>query len=510
MSSGPRIVLIGGTYRALCVLERLIERGNRVVAFVGQETEGERDFCSEIAEVCDHYGVPARSARKFGEEIVRWLEDRIRPDLAISVGVSTEIPLAIGGNTRFGMIEIVDHLSTPNCAGVSIRQRGQDILTDAVKCTDDDAEGSDLYLNMVDGIVNMLDRYLDQLAAPAENIKSQIPYIRPTPSAPEISDQLLRVDAGPETERFESVFGDYVQANDIVALRSHTDAIQSVLRGIRTQPEDEIICPGVVSADALAAVRSLGARTVLTDVSAQTLALDPERVRDAITSQTRAILVSHPFGQAAPLDQLYALAQERGIEIIEDAGDSIGATFDGSKLGRSPCTCVFRLPLYDPSLVQSATLVTGPSSIVDHVRSELGETQRLGAGLSERGLRVMEGWDDRLSARRQNASHYSAELVRYNAFQVPVTPDASHPVYSAYLLRITRFARTTADDLQKLLSEAGIESRRIGLPLVERDLIRLPTTEAVRSDGILLPVEQGLTEVELNRVLDTIYDFAIG
>ena len=105
---GPRILLVGGTYRALCVLERLQERGEQIVAFLGQEQEGERDFCSEILEVCDRSSIPARSGRKLGEEMVRWLEDRIRPELAIAVGLSEELPLAIGGNSRLGLLEIVD------------------------------------------------------------------------------------------------------------------------------------------------------------------------------------------------------------------------------------------------------------------------------------------------------------------------------------------------------------------------------------------------------------------
>ena len=73
--NGPRILLIGGTYRALCVLEQPLERGEHVAAFLGQEREGERDFCSELLEVCDRASIPARSGRKLGEETVRWLDE---------------------------------------------------------------------------------------------------------------------------------------------------------------------------------------------------------------------------------------------------------------------------------------------------------------------------------------------------------------------------------------------------------------------------------------------------
>ena len=67
-ATDPGSSLIGGTYRAVCVLERLLERGERVVAFIGVEGGGERDFCPEILELCDRAGVPARSGHKLGEE----------------------------------------------------------------------------------------------------------------------------------------------------------------------------------------------------------------------------------------------------------------------------------------------------------------------------------------------------------------------------------------------------------------------------------------------------------
>ena len=60
-SSGPRILIIGGTYRALSVLERLLERGCRVVAYIGIEGGGERDFCPEILEICDRNQIAART-----------------------------------------------------------------------------------------------------------------------------------------------------------------------------------------------------------------------------------------------------------------------------------------------------------------------------------------------------------------------------------------------------------------------------------------------------------------
>jgi dTDP-4-amino-4,6-dideoxygalactose transaminase len=73
-----------------------------------------------------------------------------------------------------------------------------------------------------------------------------------------------------------------------------------------------------------------------------------------------------------------------------------------------------------------------------------------------------------------------------------------------------RFARTSAEDLYKLLGESGIETRRIAVPASERDLAQLPVTEEARSNGLLLPVRAGLTKEECEHILDSIFDYAIG
>ncbi|MGH7292929.1 MAG: DegT/DnrJ/EryC1/StrS family aminotransferase, partial [Myxococcota bacterium] len=124
--------------------------------------------------------------------------------------------------------------------------------------------------------------------------------------------------------------------------------------------------------------------------------------------------------------------------------------------------------------------------------------------------RALAHWEDRTSARRRIASAYSAELSRYDAFRVPPTPEHALSTYSGYLLRLTRFARTSAEDLSKLLVESGIETRRLRLPLEERELATLPAAEHARATGILLPVDESLTDSQRDRVLDEIFGYAIG
>ncbi len=509
-ANNPRILLIGGTYRAVCVLERLLERGDRVVAFIGLEGGCERDFCPEILELCDRAGVPARSGQKLGEEIARWLEDRIRPDIAISLGGSAEVPLSVAGNCRFGLLEVIDCVSSSGAPGIVLRQRGQEVLRRELPTPEPDADPGDAYQCRIESVGECLETFLDQLVrsdggSPGRSVR----FESGRPEGDHLSLLLANPNPGARTDALEREAAAYLGAERVLALRSPGEAFLALARELGLRNDDEVIVPGVISAAALDALRAAGLRPVFADVHPERLTLGATAAAAAISSRTRAILVAHPLGQAAELDALYGLAEERGLELFEDGCESLGARFAGSRLGRSPCACVFRLPLGAHAPGFQACLVALPETIAKALAPRLAE-QRIGDGLAEIARRALSHWEDRIAARRRVASAYSAELSRYDAFRVPPTPEQAFPTYSDYLLRLTRFARTAADDLSKLLAESGIETRRLRLPLAERELASLPAAEHARATGILLPVDESLTDSQRDRVLDEIFGYAIG
>ena len=490
--TGPRILLIGGTYRALCMLERLLERGDRVVAFIGVEGGGERDFCPEILEVCDRASIPARSGHKLGEEIVRWLEDRIRPELAIALGVNTEIPLSIGGNCRLGLLEAIDFFSSDSCPGLILRQRGRDVIT-----------------RMIDELIGCVEEYLDQVRPSNPLVAVSVPFEAGRNPAAELHAVVSISEPGAQTDRLERAVAEYVGAEHVFALRSATDAFRLLTETLELEEGDEVICPGLLSDAATGGLEGTHAKPVLVDVHPDRLTLDPERAREAIGPRTRGLLISHLLGQPAELDRLYALAEERGLEVMEDGGDTLGARFGDSRLGRAPCACVFRMPVGGRTSCDQVALVTLPGQLANRFRSRAASL-RIGEGLASLALRELESQDDRIAARRAVATEYSAQLVRYDAFRVPPTPEEALSVYAGYLLRLTRFARTSADDLHKLLLDGGIETRRLRLPVAERELAVLPATDGAIATGLLLPIEFDLEDIQQERLLDAIFGYAIG
>ncbi|MFI5314856.1 MAG: DegT/DnrJ/EryC1/StrS family aminotransferase [Myxococcota bacterium] len=488
------------------MLERLLERGERVVAFVGVEGGGERDFCPEILELCDRAGIPARSGHKVGEEVVRWLEDRIRPDLAIALGVHAEIPLSIGGNCRLGLVELVDSLgATP---AIALRQRGQELTRRELPALAG-ADAGDAYLSMIEELAGCLEEFLDRHALPRAERAFAVPFEPAAAPGDELAAIAARPDAGPATHELERRAASYLGAERVFALYSPRAAFRAVLRSLPLAKGDEVIVPGVVSASAVDSLRRAELQPVFADVHPERLTLAPGAAAAAIGARARALIVAHPLGQPAEIDALYGLAEERGLEVIEDACESLGARFGDSRVGRSPCASVFRMPLGCRAPGFELALLALPEDLAKDLEPTLG-AERLGDGLATLALASLERLEDRLAARRRIASAYSAEFSRYDAFRVPPTPESALSTYSGYLLRLTRFARASAEDLSKLLAEGGIETRRLRLPLAERELASLPAAEHARATGVLLPIDESLTDSQRDRVMDEIFGYAIG
>ncbi|MGN6401018.1 MAG: DegT/DnrJ/EryC1/StrS family aminotransferase [Flavisolibacter sp.] len=115
-------------------------------------------------------------------------------------------------------------------------------------------------------------------------------------------------------------------------LSSGTAALTTALAALGVGAGDEVIMPSFTFVASFEAVLSVGAIPVLADVD-ETLTLNPEAVRKAITSKTKCIMLVHMCGSMADMDALQAICKEHNLLLLEDACQSIGATYKGKSLG---------------------------------------------------------------------------------------------------------------------------------------------------------------------------------
>jgi len=156
----------------------------------------------------------------------------------------------------------------------------------------------------------------------------------------ELDEAVLRVAEsqyfilGPEVEKMEKEFCEYLGCKHAIGVSSGTDALLLALMAIDIQPGDEVIVPTYSFFATAGVVSRLNAIPVLTDIDPVTFNIDPEDVKRKITSKTKAIIPVHLYGQSADMESIMKVAKEKNIFVIEDAAQAIGTQFkDGKCVG---------------------------------------------------------------------------------------------------------------------------------------------------------------------------------
>ncbi|MGE4296693.1 MAG: DegT/DnrJ/EryC1/StrS family aminotransferase [Desulfovibrionaceae bacterium] len=138
---------------------------------------------------------------------------------------------------------------------------------------------------------------------------------------------------GPKVARFEREFAAYTGAPHAAAVNSCTAALHLSILALGLAPGDEVITTPMTFCATVNAIIHAGATPVLADVDPQTMNIDPDAVRAAITPRTRAILPVHFAGRPCDMDALTAIASEHGLKIIEDCAHAIETEYKGRKAG---------------------------------------------------------------------------------------------------------------------------------------------------------------------------------
>jgi dTDP-4-amino-4,6-dideoxygalactose transaminase len=350
---------------------------------------------------------------------------------------------------------------------------------------------------------------------------------------------------GAEVEALEHELAAYCEARFAIACGSGSDALLLALMAENIGPGDEVICPAFTFFATAGAVARLGARPVFADIDPVTYNLDPAATRAAAARCTRlrAILPVHLYGAAADMDALLAIANERGVPLIEDAAQAIGARdASGRRVGaRGRVACFSFYPTKnlggageggflstdDEALAQHLFRLRVHGSSRRYVHEELGMNSRLDAlqaAVLRVKLRRLDAWND---ARHRHAAAYDAAFAKAGAqtsrvplsegglplrTPAPVTAPALH-VYHQYVIRVPAAQR---DPLREHLASRGVGSDvyyPLGLHLQlcfaslggrEGDL---PETELAAREVVALPIYAELDDAQRDHVVASVVEF---
>jgi dTDP-4-amino-4,6-dideoxygalactose transaminase len=331
---------------------------------------------------------------------------------------------------------------------------------------------------------------------------------------------------GGQVEAFEKEFGAYLGVPYAVAVSSGTDALRLALLGAGVGPGDEVITSALTAVATVVAIEGAGARAILVDIDPETYTLDVSQVKSRLTPRTKAIVPVHLYGHPAGIEPLLAIAACQGFEIVEDACQAHGATYQGKKVGGFGLFgCFSFYPTKNlGGYGDGGMIVTGSVDHAEHVRllRNYGERGRfehhvrgfncrmdeLQAAILRVKLRHLDGWN---AQRRHLARGYDRGL-KGTGVKVPVErPDATH-VYCSYIIR-----HQSRNRLREWLADRGIDAHvqypwPIHLQPAYRDLGAglgsFSVAEQAASEILSLPIFPELDEFAIATICDAVRAFA--
>ena len=338
---------------------------------------------------------------------------------------------------------------------------------------------------------------------------------------------------GEDVGKFQEELSAYLNVNHTVACGNGTDALQVALMALELQPGDEIITTPFTFIATVEVIRLLGFKPVFVDVRPDTFNLDPEKLEQAVTDRSRAIIPVHLFGQCADMDAVMEFARIHGLFVVEDNAQALGADFfpegeSGQKagtIGHLGCTSFFpsknlgafgdggALFTNDESFGRRAASLVNHGMQKRYYYDHVGVNSRLDT-LQAAILRVkLRHLDSYHRLRQEVAAWYDRTLSGIEGIQIPVRSSFTSHIFHQYTLQVEPPRR---DALKQWLQQKGIPSQvYYPLPLhLQRAYLDLgyregdfPVAEELCTRVLSLPMHTELQEDQLSFISDQIHQF---
>jgi dTDP-4-amino-4,6-dideoxygalactose transaminase len=343
------------------------------------------------------------------------------------------------------------------------------------------------------------------------------------------------VSQGPKVAEFERAFADRVGAAEGIAVSNCTTALSLSLYAAGVGPGDEVIVPSLSFIATANAVWTCGATPVFADIDPMTYNLDAGAAARAITPRTKAIMPVHQVGLPADMDAFFALADEYGLAIVEDAACAVGARYKGRLIGSlGPSTCFSLHPRKVITTGEGGMITTQDVALAERMRKlrqhamDLSDLARHSAkgivfeGYPERGFNYrmtdmqaalglcqLDALDGILAARARLADRYNAAFAAVPFLETPYEPEYAQRTWQSYCVRVLPGAPVGRTELMQLLLDEGIPTRR-GVMAIHHEGAypgvdaELPHTDAAAADVVMLPLFADLTDEQQDHVIDRV------
>lgn len=324
---------------------------------------------------------------------------------------------------------------------------------------------------------------------------------------------------------FEQGFSATAGTEHAVATSSGTTALVTALQALDLQPDDEVIIPALTFVATLNAVLESGATARIVDIRSDDMTIDVARVSEAIGPRTRVLLPVHLFGCPADLPALEALAQPRGLRIVEDAAQAPGAAVQGRQVGSWGVGAFSFYATKNITTGEGGMVTTSDGVIADRARvlrnqgmraryeyEGIGHNFRMTEMQAALGLAQLEHLDEWNDRRIENAGRISDALGPVKDLVLPITPKGRRHVFHQYSIRVKDSSPVSRDSCASALREHGVETGVYYPKLVHeypcfqgnsRVVVDdVPAASAVTRQILSLPIHQWLEPRHLDHIAE--------
>lgn len=329
---------------------------------------------------------------------------------------------------------------------------------------------------------------------------------------------------GPKVAEFEQEFAEYVGAKYGVATNSGTAALHVAMLSAGLGDGDEVITTPFTFVATGNSVLYTGAKPVFVDINPETYTLDPEKIEEAITDKTKAILPVQLFGQSADMNPIMKIAKDYDLFVIEDAAQAHGATYTDTQkvgsIGDMGCFSFYptknmttseggMITTNNEDLAEKARIYRAHGSSVKYKHDVIGYNFRMtdiGAAIGIEQLKKIDSFNEK---RISNAAYLTEGLKDLKGVITPTVRDGSKHVFHQYTIRVNPEKR---DQWVEFFTENGIGSGiHYPIPLYKQPLYEKlgynqnePITEEIASSVISIPVHPSLTTEDLDTIIKVV------
>ncbi|NSB30266.1 DegT/DnrJ/EryC1/StrS family aminotransferase [Clostridium saccharoperbutylacetonicum] len=360
----------------------------------------------------------------------------------------------------------------------------------------------------------------------------KIPFLNLEPMHTEIRDEIVNAFKtiydrnsfilGHSVEAFEQEFSKYCNTNYCISCGNGLDALSIILRGYDIGGGDEVIVPSNTFIATALAVSYAGAKVVFVEPDINTFNIDVNKIEEAITPKTKAIIAVHLYGRPAEIDKIKVICKKYNLKLIEDAAQSHGSIYKGKKTGNLGDAAGFSfypgknlgalgdggcILTNDSILAQKVRAIRNYGSTIKYNNEYKGVNSRLDE-LQAEFLRIKLKYLDKWNAARQEIAKLYLEGIKNNKITLPFINSAYESIWHIFIIR-TEFR----DKLVNYLKANGIETLihypiPIHLQKAYKDLGYksgdFPVAENISKTVLSLPIWYGISESEINYVISVL------